>query len=354
MAAIFGKKKAATKVDGAPSAIQALRDAFERNCPAGFARLGHVGEAPLASGRLLSWDDNSIEVEELQVIGGEIRFGVGDKLECYATLGDDVIAFGAKVVEMARPQRLNESTVVHSIKLEGPTNVEFGNRRGGYRAQLSALGGDYEGEIWFLDRRAGDSEPDESGEEDTNSLFTSIRAAARMPSLYPAPSQEATAEYYGSPLPAQIDEENKSIIHPDAALPAPAQAETPSDIALRWRTLVPSSIVDWPSVIHAARETPPHARVRVADVSPSGIGVTMYGVSAMQLQRFERVVISTTIEEHTIHVVAAIRRSEDLTQRRCRVGLVLVHPGPSQLRAEARRSLEAINLMVQRELIKRR
>ena len=181
MAAIFGKKKAATKVDGAPSAIQALRDAFERNCPAGFARLGHVGEDPLASGRLLSWDDNSIEVEELQVIGGEIRFGVGDKLECYATLGDDVIAFGAKVVELARPQRLNESTVVHSIKLEGPTNVEFGNRRGGYRAQLSALGGDYEGEIWFLDRRAGDSEPDESGEEDTNSLFTSIRAAARMP-----------------------------------------------------------------------------------------------------------------------------------------------------------------------------
>ncbi|NRA57244.1 MAG: hypothetical protein HRU13_03890 [Phycisphaerales bacterium] len=355
MAAIFGKKQTSeNKVDGSPSAVEALRDAFERNCPAGFARLGHVGQDPLATGRLLKWGDKGLEVEELQVIGGEIRFGIGDRLECYATIGEDVIAFGAKVLDMARPQRLNESTVVRSIKLQGPTGVEFGNRRAGYRAQLSVLGGEYEGDVWFLDRWAGEFDPRSTIAEDPNPLFTSIRAAARMSSLYPPPSEEAIAEYYGTPLPAQLDEDGNPIANEESALPAPEQAETPSDIALRWRTLVPSDAVDWPSIIRAAQETRPHARVRIADISPSGIGMTMYGVSAMQLQRFERLVLSTTIEDHAIQVVGAIRRSEELTQRRCRVGIVLVHPGPSQLHAEARKSLEAINLMVQRELLKRR
>ena len=354
MTTIFGRKQGSENADGAPDAVEALREAFERNCPAGFARLGHVGQDPLATGRLLTWEDDTLRVEELQVIGGEIRFGTGDRLECYATLGEDVIAFGAKVVDMARPQRLNDTTIVQSVKLHGPTGVEFGNRRAGYRANVGVLGGEYEGDLWFLDRCAGDANPRSPIVRDPNPLFTSIRSAARMPSMYPPPSDEAIAEYYGTPLPAQLDEDGQPIPSGNSTFPTPKNAESTADIALRWRTLVPSDSVDWPQIIKNAMAEPSHARVRIADVSPSGIGMTMYGVSAMQLQRFERVVLRTEIEGHTIHVAGAVRRSEELTQRRCRVGIVLVHPGPSQLRAEARRSLEAINLMVQRELLKNR
>lgn len=354
MAGLFGKQRESENDGSSPAAVEALREAVERNCPAGFARLGFVGQDPLATGRLLSWEKDRLCVEELQVIGGEIRFGTGDRLECYATLGEDVIAFGVKVVDMAIPKRLNDSTVVQSITLEGPTGVNFGNRRVAYRANLGVLGQEYVGDLWFLDRYTGKDVggvlPAESGQ----TFFTSLREAAQATPLYPMPSPELVEKFYGTPLPAQLDEDGNPVEGTASMLPIPAHSETAADVALRWRMLVPNTQVDWPMVINAALERPPHARVRLADVSPSGLGMTMYGVAAMQLQRFERVVISTTIEGHEIRIAGAIRRSEELTQKRCRVGVVLVHPGPKDLRAEARRSLEAINLMVQRHLIRRR
>ena len=354
MAGLFSKQRESENNGSSPDALEALREAVERNCPAGFARLGFVGQDPLATGRLLSWDKNRLFVEELQVIGGEIRFGTGDRLECYATLGEDVIAFGVKVVDMAVPQRLNDTTIVQSITLEGPTGVNFGNRRVAYRANLGVLGREYVGDLWFLDRFTS-NDPCRAYPSDVGqTLFTSLREAAQASPLYPMPSPELVEKFYGTPLPPQLDEDGIPVEGTASSLPRPAHSETAADITLRWRMLVPNSQVDWPMVIGAALERPAHARVRLADVSPNGVGMTMYGVAAMQLQRFERVVLSTTIEGHEIRVAGAIRRSEELTQRRCRVGIVLIHPGPKDLRAEARRSLEAIILKVQREMLKRR
>lgn len=354
MATLFGRQRESENPGSSPDALEALREAVERNCPAGFARLGFVGQDPLATGRLLNWENGRLVVEELQVIGGEIRFGTGDRLECYATLGEDIISFGVKIVDMATPKRLNDSTVVQSITLEGPTGVTFGNRRVAYRASLNVLGGEYTGDLWFLDRFTDKPDFEASVHEDTGAMFTSLRDAALATPLFPMPSPEAISAYYGTPLPAQLDEDGNPVEGAITALPRPAKSETASDVTLRWRSLVPSTRVDWPMVIRGAFERPPHARVRLSDVSPSGVGMTMYGVAAMQLQRFERVVLRTEIEGRDIHVVGQIRRAEELTQRRCRVGVLLVHPGPKELRAPARRSLEAINLLVQRELIKRR
>ena len=354
MGTLFGRHKAPRDPGSSPEALEALREAVERNCPAGFARLGFVGEDPLATGRLLKWEDDRLHVEELQVIGGEIRFGTGDRLECYAMLGEEVISFGVKVRDMAKPQRLNDSTIVQSIALEGPTDVAFGNRRGAYRANLGVLEKEFVGNLWFLDRYTGKDDAPASPSEDANGLFTSLRDAAKATPLYPMPSDEALAQFYGTPLPAQLDEDGNPVEGAISTLPRPAQSETSTDVALRWRTLVPSPKVDWPMVILGALERPPHARVRLADVSPNGVGMTMYGVAAMQLQRFERIALRAEVEGHKIEIVGAIRRSEELTQRRCRVGVVMVYPGPRELRAPARRSLEAINLLVQRELMKRR
>ncbi|MEO1008285.1 MAG: hypothetical protein AAFX79_06940 [Planctomycetota bacterium] len=353
MGTLFGKKKSekpAPAEDRDADALEALHEACERNCPAGFARLGFVGQDPLASGRLLRWEGERLFVEELQVIGGEIRFGVGDRLECYATLNDKILAFGSTVRTMATPQRLNDSTVVASMVLDPPTGVAFGNRRGAYRASIGVLGNEFAGDLWFLDRSNRDAdEPAHAASSDTT-FSTSLRAAAEMPSLYPLPSADQLAAYYGTPLPATQGD----IEEPPTTLPAAAESETQADVTLRWRTLAPTDAIDWSSVLLQVRRRAPHARVRIADVSPNGVGVTMYGVAAMQLHRFERVALSTSIGEHEIRVVGAVRRCEDLTHQRCRVGLVLLHPGPKDLRADARRSLEDINLQVQRELLRRR
>jgi len=353
------RKQAAPAADD--KAIAALRDACERNCPAGFARVGYVGQDPLASGRLLRWEGDELSVESLQIIGHDVTLRTGDRLEGFTSVGEKIVAFTTTIRSMSKPVPLNERFIIQSLVLEPPRCVEFGDRRVAYRANVGLLGDEYPADLWLLDRVPLAQPTSPLPTPDASRFYTSLRLAAQPPPLLPEPAASAVEDYAArcerdaQPDPASAPDATRG----PAAEPADSPeerfgSESPRETVQRWRTLAPTHAVDWAGVIERLRDRDPHARVRVADVTPNGLGVTMYGVTAMQLHRFERVAMATTIEGHEIAVVAEIRRAVELSQQRCKVGLLLVHPAAEELRAPVRRRLEQLSMMVQREQLRRR
>ncbi len=287
---------------------QTLLDAIERNASVGIVRLGYSGQDPLAQGRLLEWDDKGLVIEQLQIIGKEVRFHVGSRIEAYVKFNKLIMMFEAEVLQVEQPTYLNEQRVVRSMRLSQPSLLRQGDRRSAFRSSIAALGQETMVKMWFLDR-IGEVPPEPEGgaQQQKNAYYTDLIRAKRA-----------------EPLIVDRDEEGNPLI------------------------------VDWTMVLAEAHKDQPHAVGRLADLTANGLGFVMYGVSNMQFVRFERIAVQFGLEETLIDLVVEVRQGVDLKGSTCRMGALIVHPSVGSVHAPQRRELERMAMQIQREQLRTR
>ncbi len=286
---------------------QVLRDAIDRNSSIGIVRLGQSGQDPFAMGRLLEWNDGGLVLEELQIIGREIRFHVGGRVEAFVKYRDTTLLFEAEIKALEKPTHLNERCVVRSLHLSNPQLLRQGDRRSAFRSSITASGEETPVRMWFLDRKLEEGAEPSAPKEQTNTYYTDLLCARRRE----------------SPIP--VDEEGKEVTK-----------------------------ICWDEVMRGVMEEKPHAVGRLVDITANGLGLLMYGVVKMQLDRFERIVLSFVIDDAEVDLVVENRQALDLRGSTCRVGCLIIHPCIGNVHAPQRRVLERVAMRVQREQLRTR
>ncbi len=306
------KSKSSTSSKGEPPAraedVRKLREAVDRNTSVGVVHQSKAGFDPLAQGRLLRWDDEGIVIEELQIIGRDIRIQSGDLVEAYLNYEGLMLSFDAKVLMVEEPTQLNKRRVVRSLLLSAPQNLRESDRRSAFRASLSGHAEDIPVNMWFFDRYLSEMKGEQEGLFSTNnSYYTNLIAAMNYDPEYP------------------LDEHGE----------------------VRRQ-------IDWDRIFQDASATPPHAVGRLLDLTRNGLGILMYGVSNMQLDRFERIGVSFEIEGEQLNFVVELRRGTDLKGSTCRAGVLIVHPEQNAALNHERRVLERFAMQIQREHLRNR
>jgi hypothetical protein len=286
---------------------QMLRDAIDRNATVGIVRLGYSGQDPLAQGRLLKWDGEGISIEQLQIIGRDVRFTLGTRVEAFVKFRDTTIVFEAKVADVYKVAKLNDDRAVQSLRLSSPQLLRSGDRRSAFRSSITASGDEIPVRMWFVDRCDDEAVESDQEREYAQMYYTDLVAARRNVSLIPK------------------DEDGQE----------------PRDI-------------EWVDVIRDVQVEKPHAIGRLVDLTANGLGLLMYGIKKMQLDRFERIVLRFDLEESSLDLVVEVRHSIDLRGSTCKVGTLIVHPGIGNMHAPQRRVLEQVAMRVQREQIRHR
>lgn len=285
-----------------------LREAVDRNTSIGVVHQSKAGFDPLAQGRLLRWDDEGIVIEELQIIGRDIRIQSGDLLEAYLNYDGLMLSFDAKVLMVEEPTNLNKKRVVSSLVLSKPQNLRESDRRSAFRASLSGHVEDIPVNMWFFDRYLSQMKGEQGVEFSTNnSYYTNLLATMNYDPAYP------------------LDEHG----------------------AIRRE-------IDWGRIHLEASVTRPHAVGRLIDLTRNGLGILMYGVSNMQLDRFERIGVSFELEGEQLDFVVELRRGTDLKGSTCRAGMLIVHPEQNGALSHGRRVLERFAMQIQREHLRNR
>lgn len=285
-----------------------LREAVDRNTSIGVVHQSKAGFDPLAQGRLLRWDEDGLVIEELQIIGRDIRIKSGDLVEAYLNYDGLMLSFEAKVLMVEEPEHLNKRRVVLSLVLSAPLKLRESDRRSAFRASLSGNVDDIPVKMWFFDRHLAKIKGEHSVQfVNTNSYYTNLLSAMNYDPVYP------------------LDEHG----------------------AIRRE-------IDWDRIMGEASATTPHAVGRLIDLTRNGLGILLYNVSNMQLDRFERIGVSFELEGEQLNFVVELRRGTDLKGSTCRAGVLIVHPGQGGALNHERRVLEQFAMQIQREHLRNR
>lgn len=284
-----------------------LQEAVDRNATIGIVRLGHAGQDPLAQGRLIELDDESIVVEQLQIIGKDIRFPQDTRVEAYIKLKNDTMVFESTIKRTELASKINDRTIVKSLRLSPPRLLRKGDRRSAYRSSVTGVSDDIPVRMWFIDRIETTPQSDPQPRQHTQVYYTDLIAARR-----------------GEPVTPRDEDGNEA------------------------------KSFEWPPVIERIQDEKPHAMARLVDLTANGIGILMYGIAQMQLNRFERAVLQMELEDELVNLVVEIRQGVDLRGSTCRVGTLVIHPDIGSIHAPQRRILEQVAMRVQREHLKHR
>ena len=308
---MFSKKSKKDKGKSqSPEAIELqkmLREAIDRNSAIGIVRLGYSGQDPLAQGRLLNWDEKGLVVEQLQIIGRDVRFTMGSRIEAFVKCRDTTLVFEAEVTEVAHASQLNEKQYVRSLRFSDPRLLRRGDRRSAFRSSVNGNGEEIPVKMWFIDRLEEDQADNLTGRNYTQIYYTDLIAARRRERLIP------------------LDEEGNE----------------PREI-------------EWEAVRKSAQCDEPHSIGRLVDLTANGLGILMYGVAKMQLDRFERIAVQFDLEDETLDLIVEMRHAIDLKGSTCRVGTLIVHPHIGNMHAPQRRVLEKVAMEIQREQLRLR
>ncbi|MBO6513218.1 MAG: hypothetical protein JJ974_04560 [Phycisphaerales bacterium] len=304
------KQGTGSKSGNAPRAehVELLREAVDRNTSVGVVHQCRAGYDPLAQGRLLKWDDEGVVIEELQIIGRDIRLRTNDMVEAYLSYDGVMLSFEAKILMVEEPTQLNEHRVVRSLMLSKPMNLRESDRRSAFRASLSGFAEEIPVNMWFFDRyQSREENAPKLGFELTNAYYTDLLSPLDYDPVYPLDVNGAVARD-----------------------------------------------IDWGRIMEDAKVTPPHAVGRLIDLTRNGLGILMYGVSYMQLDRFERIGVSFELEGKELDFVVELRRGTDLKGSTCRVGVLLIYPEKNGAMNPERRVLEQFAMQIQREHLRNR
>lgn len=119
------------------SGQEALKEACDRNIPVEVFRAADRGRAP-ARGRLLSFEDDQLIIEKLQMIGSKFELPRGTMIEGYFRHGSQLFRLDSEVKESMVAARLNGRLIVPALKLCRPRRIAPGQRRSVFRVNTSA------------------------------------------------------------------------------------------------------------------------------------------------------------------------------------------------------------------------
>jgi len=115
-----------------------LFDACSRNLPLELHRRRGVESQPVARGRLLSMDDEHLYLEKPQIIGRELALSVGEVLDAFLPISEEIYRFTTTVGQVCR-LRLNQEKIVEGRRLSMPSVISPGQRRNFYRVSLAVV-----------------------------------------------------------------------------------------------------------------------------------------------------------------------------------------------------------------------
>jgi len=209
--ALFGGKQDEADARG-PSVEEVLGEACDRNTPVCVIRPCETGRQPMARGRLLALNEETIDIEELQVPGLKVEFHLQDDLDAYFSLGRTLYHFRTKLLRSAERKRLNQRMLIPGMTLTRPARLEQGDRRGLFRVSLSGLEDRFLAEVWKIRLEArpdlGIDEPDGVSESGTEGLppiafnlgdldLSGIDADAHRPADYSGWLNDGTEHGFG-------------------------------------------------------------------------------------------------------------------------------------------------------------
>ncbi len=133
-----------------PTGAQALALASGRNSPLSVIRSGELGKSPMARGRFLVPDGDSIMIENLQIPGRQVGVRVGDPIEAFFQHDGVIYQFRSHVLAMHAPAQLNDSMIVRGMRIAAPKSIERGNRRTIYRQSFASVDPSVRAEVWAV------------------------------------------------------------------------------------------------------------------------------------------------------------------------------------------------------------
>lgn len=119
-----------------PGTDEILERALDRSVRIEMHRATDWLVLPVASARLIKADDDSIWLDEPQIIGKTITLSNNSTCECYFVMDDEIYGFKAKVQDLDASFALNESKMIRGIKLKRPTDIIDRQRRQNFRTLL--------------------------------------------------------------------------------------------------------------------------------------------------------------------------------------------------------------------------
>lgn len=251
----------------------ALAEACARNTPVEVARRGRGTTEPPGRGRMIELNDEAVLLEEVQVIGREVRYGAGDLVDCYFNHAGALLHFRSTILDAGLPVRLNERMIVPGMRLTRPAEVLVGQRRNVYRVSLGARSDAPRASVW-LARTIED---------------VVLRAVA----------QAADAE--------QGEDGQQQGGRP--GMPPEPKPEPPR-----------------PNIAEILAKTPPDFEARVSDASDTGLGLAIYGGIYSRFKIFQHVWLSLTLPgaSEPLILLGEIRQSRAIPELGARLGVLLI------------------------------
>ena len=303
----------------------AFRLAAQRNSPLSVVRPEEMGLAPMARGRFLEPDGDTVTIENLQIPGRAVTLRAGHPIEAFFQHDGDVYQFRSRIVRMDTPVRLNEATVVRGMTIAAPTRIEKGNRRNIYRQSFASLNPPVDVQVW------------------------------PVPLAMLTPEQ---CELIGhTPETSAPTPQPK----PDDAEPAPepgveAGAEPPAR-----RALAPSQTLFEPIAgltlgqVRPVLDTEPAWAGEVTDASEFGLGFTVLRVVYTRLKIFQPLVVGFRLPgvDTPMRFLFEVRRVQALNRTDARLGGMMLINAGDHAEVFATRELARFTLELQRDRARR-
>lgn len=310
----------------AVSPSEAFKLAAQRNSPLSVVRPEEMGLAPMARGRFLEPDGDTVTIENLQIPGRAVTLRAGHPIEAFFQHDGDVYQFRSRILRMDTPVRLNEATVVRGMTIAAPTRIEKGNRRNIYRQSFASLNPPVDVQVWPVPLAMLTPEQCEQ-----------IGHTPEAPAPTPQPQPDAAAE-------------------PATEPGAEAGAEAPVR-----RALAPSQTLFEPVVgltlgqVRPLLDTEPAWAGEVTDASEFGLGFTVLRVVYTRLKIFQPLVVGFRLPgvDTPMRFLFEVRRVQALNRSDARLGGLLLINAGDHAEVFAARELARFTLELQRDRARR-
>lgn len=299
------------------TALEAFELASLRNSPLSVIRPGELGKAPMARGRFLLPQGDTMVVENLQIPGRAVAIRADQVIEAYFQHDGQVYQFRSRVIEMDTPVQLNDTMVVRGMRIAAPKSIERGNRRSIYRQSFASVQPPVDVQAWAVPL----------------DLLT--------------PDQRAhLAPIDVTQIPVVMGEiEGFRIERGERVVTGIAPADTLFE-SVRGLTL---------DQVRPLLRTPAHWLGEVADASEFGIGLVLHRLVYSRLKVFQPLAVRFTLPgaDASSEFLLEIRRVQGAGEGNARLGGMLMINALSASEVRASRELAKFTLDLQRERARR-
>ncbi len=299
------------------TALEAFELASLRNSPLSVIRPGELGKAPMARGRFLLPQGDTMVVENLQIPGRAVAIRVEEAIEAFFQHDGQVYQFRSRVIEMDTPVQLNDTMVVRGMRIAAPKSIERGNRRSIYRQSFASVQPPVDVQAWAV--------PLDLLTPDQGALLTPIDAVA---------GSAASGEIEGF----RIERAERVVT---GIAPVDTLFETVRGLTLEQ--------------VRPVLKTPAHWRGEVADASEFGIGLVLHRLVYSRLKVFQPLAVRFTLPGSDVssEFLLEIRRVQGAGEGNARLGGMLMINALSASEVRASRELAKFTLDLQRERARR-